>query len=242
MVKKRKLDYFDAFEKQVEAAVTEAELLIKVIDDYAQPQLVRSHMERAHELENEADAYMHAIYKHLAHDFITPIEREDIIAMAQNLDSIVDYIEDVVRCFYMYDVRDMHDDAREFAKLIKKSCKALCKAMGDFRDFKKSKTFKQLIIDVNANEEEADRLYLGDAHLVRGPAGRAAARDRVVPDIRPHGEVLRCLRARRRHHEHHHAEERVGMSQTGTVPLWDSCVSCAARRGRAGLRGRCSRP
>ena len=160
MGKKRKLDYFDAFEKQVEAAVTEAELLIKVIDDYAHPELVREHMERAHELENEADAYIHATFKHLAHDFITPIEREDIIAMAQNLDSIVDYIEDVVRCFYMYDVHDMHEDAREFAKLIKKSCKALHKAMADFRDFKKSKTFKQLIIDVNANEEEADRLYL----------------------------------------------------------------------------------
>lgn len=160
MGKKRKLDYFDAFEKQVEAAVMEAELLVEVIDDYAQPPLVREHMERAHELENQADTYMHAIYKHLAHDFITPIEREDIIAMAQNLDSIVDYIEDVVRCFYMYDVRDMHGDAREFAKLIRKSCKALRKAMGDFRDFKKSKTFKQLIIDVNANEEEADQLYM----------------------------------------------------------------------------------
>lgn len=160
MGKNRKLDYFDAFEKQAEAAVAEAELLIKTIDDFADLEAVRKHMERAHDLENEADQYIHATYKHLAHDFITPIDREDIIAMAQNLDNIVDYIEDVVRCFYMYDIHEMHDDAREFARLIKKSCKALHKAMGDFRDFKKSKTFKQLIIDVNANEEEADQLYL----------------------------------------------------------------------------------
>ena len=32
--------------------------------------------------------------------------------------------------------------------------------MEDFRNFKKSKTFKQLIVDVNTYEEEADRLYL----------------------------------------------------------------------------------
>ena len=32
--------------------------------------------------------------------------------------------------------------------------------MVDFRNFKKSKTFKQLIVDVNTYEEEADRLYL----------------------------------------------------------------------------------
>ena len=32
--------------------------------------------------------------------------------------------------------------------------------MEDFRNFKKSKTFKQRIIDVNTYEEHADTLYL----------------------------------------------------------------------------------
>ena len=32
--------------------------------------------------------------------------------------------------------------------------------MEDFRNFKKSKKFKQLIVDVNTYEEEADQLYL----------------------------------------------------------------------------------
>lgn len=60
----------------------------------------------------------------------------------------------------MYPVLDMHEHAREFAKLIKKSCKALEKAMNDFRNFKKSKTFRELIIDVNTYEERGDRLYI----------------------------------------------------------------------------------
>ena len=34
------------------------------------------------------------------------------------------------------------------------------KAMEDFRNFKKSKAFKQLIVDVNTYEEEGDTLYL----------------------------------------------------------------------------------
>ena len=37
---------------------------------------------------------------------------------------------------------------------------ALDKAMEDFRNFKKSKMFKQLIIGVNDYEEEADQLYM----------------------------------------------------------------------------------
>ena len=158
--KERQVDYFDLFQKQSEAAVAEAQLLVEVIDSYGTGASVRELMERAHELENESDGHTHAIFKTVATDFITPIERDDIIEMAQGLDNLIDYIEDVVLCFYMYRVTDMHEHAREFAKLIKKSCKALDKAMGDFRNFKKSKTFKQLIIDVNTYEEEADRLYM----------------------------------------------------------------------------------
>ena len=160
MGKKQKLDYFDLFKQQSKAAVAEAELLVEVIDNYASGKSVRSAMERAHDLENRSDEHSHTIYKRLSHDFITPIEREDIIEMVQGLDNLVDYIEDVVLCFYMYGVSEMHEHAREFAKLIKKSCKALDKAMDDFRNFKKSSNFKQLLIDVNAYEEEADQLYI----------------------------------------------------------------------------------
>ena len=62
--------------------------------------------------------------------------------------------------FFMYDVHFMHRDASEFAGLIKQSCMALDRAMEDFRNFKKSKKFKSLIIDVNNYEEEADALFM----------------------------------------------------------------------------------
>ena len=138
MSKKHKFDYFDAFEKQSAMAVKEAELLIEAIENFTEAEDLRGIMERAHELEHEGDEVNHAIFKTVATDFI----------------------EDVMQRFYMYDVHFMHHDAEEFACLIKKSCEALDKAMVDFRNFKKSKTFKQLIVDVNTYEEEADRLYL----------------------------------------------------------------------------------
>ena len=158
--KRDKFDYFDAFEKQTEVAVQEAELLIEAIESFTEAEHLKEVMERAHELEHKGDEINHAIFKTVATDFITPIEREDIINMSQYLDNIIDYIEDVMQRFYMYDVHFIHHDALEFAHLIKKSCVALDKAMEDFRNFKKSKMFKQLIIDVNDYEEEADQLYM----------------------------------------------------------------------------------
>ena len=171
MSKKHKFDYFDAFEKQSAMAVKEAELLIEAIENFTEAEDLRGIMERAHELEHEGDEVNHAIFKTVATDFITPIEREDIIELSQYLDNIIDYIEDVMQRFYMYDVHFMHNDAREFACLIKKSCMALDTAMEDFRNFKKSKEFKRLVIDVNTYEEEADRLFREVNRALYGDSG-----------------------------------------------------------------------
>ena len=99
MGKRDKFDYFDAFEKQTEVAVQEAELLIEAIESFTEAEHLKEVMERAHELEHKGDEINHAIFKTVATDFITPIEREDIINMSQYLDNIIDYIEDVMQRF-----------------------------------------------------------------------------------------------------------------------------------------------
>lgn len=191
MSKRVKFDYFDAFEKQTEVAVQEAELLIEAIEGFTEAEHLKEVMERAHELEHKGDEINHAIFKTVATDFITPIEREDIIALTQNLDNLIDFIEDVVLCFYMYRASDMHEHAREFAVLIKKSCKTLDKAMKDFRNFKKSKAIRQLIIDVNAYEEEADRLYLKVNRSLYGKERDDALR--VVMWLRIFDRMEKCV-------------------------------------------------
>ena len=155
-----KYDYFSAFESLSELAVDEADLLIKAIEEFSTADALKETMEKAHAIEHKGDDINHDIFRNVATDFITPIDREDIIGLAQALDTIIDELEEVIQRFYMYDVHFIHHDALEFAHLIKKSCVALDKAMEDFRNFKKSKMFKQLIIDVNDYEEEADQLYM----------------------------------------------------------------------------------
>lgn len=156
----KKLDYFEAFEKQADCALEEAELLIDTIKDYTTAEAVFEIMPRAHEIENQGDDIGHEIFTAIATDFITPIEREDIIALTQHLDDILDYIEDVIQRFYMYDIDAMHDRTYEFAKIIKKCCKVLAATMKDFQNFKKSKKFKEMVIRINSYEEEADDLYM----------------------------------------------------------------------------------
>ncbi|HIS40306.1 MAG TPA: DUF47 family protein [Candidatus Aphodovivens avistercoris] len=158
--KSRKFDYFEQFEKQVEVAIEEADLLVEAVEGFTNADALKPYMDRAHQIERRGDDVNHAILQNVATDFITPIEREDIIDLAQKLDTIIDYIEDVIQSMYMYDVHIVPEGAPEFARLIRKGVGALGKAMGDFSSFKKSKKFRALVRDVSDYEEEADRLVL----------------------------------------------------------------------------------
>ena len=148
MAKKHKYDYFDAYEELSDLAVQEASVLVRAMENFTDAAALRAVLDEAHALE------------HAGNDFMPPFDREDIVALAGALDEILDEIEDVLQYFYMFDIHQIPEDALRFATLIRKSCKAVDAAMEDFRNFKKSKNFKQLVIQVSDNEEEADALYV----------------------------------------------------------------------------------
>ena len=161
MVKKHKgFDYFDEFAKLADVCVEAADLLAEAVDDWSTADALQPAMEKMHEIENRGDMINRAVYKQCAKDFVTPIERDDLLAMSQNMDEVIDLIEDVLVSFYIYDCKFMAPGVSEFAAIIQKSCLALDKAMDDFRNFKKSKKFRELLMDINNCEEEGDRLYL----------------------------------------------------------------------------------
>lgn len=160
MAKKHKYDYFNAYEELSDLAVQEASVLIKAMEKFDKSASLRPVLDEVHELEHAGDMINHDIYKNVGGDFMPPFDREDIVALAQALDTILDEIEDVLQYLYMFNVHEIPEDALRFATIIKNSCKAVDKAMEDFRNFKKSKSFKQLIIDVSNYEEEGDALYV----------------------------------------------------------------------------------
>ena len=160
MAKKGKFNYFDAFEQQVDIATELSDVLIDAIENFSTAEEMQPVLDKAHEIEHNGDMVNHMILTNVAADFITPIEREDIIELAQNLDDVSDMIEGILQRFYMFDIHFMHPQAIEFARIIKKSLKALRKSMGTFREFKKVKKIRAMVEDVNTLEEQADALYV----------------------------------------------------------------------------------
>lgn len=158
MIFKEKFDYFSALERLGECATQEAHLLIEILQGF-DPATLKKRVAEMHDIENAADQQLHELFTHIATEFLTPIEREDIAEISYKLDDVVDYIDDVVQQMYMYDIQEIYEPSLEMANLILKATEALRGCLEEFRNFKKSKTLEERIITVNDLEDEADTLF-----------------------------------------------------------------------------------
>ena len=132
MAKKQDAYYFETFTACLDDACKAAQLLDRSMREF-DPAQIKETLDEMHNIEHAADDKKHELLNVLAKAFITPIEREDIILLSQNIDEVTDKIEDVLEAKLM---------AEEFA------------------DFKRSKGLRDHIIRINTLEEEADQQFI----------------------------------------------------------------------------------
>ena len=138
----------------------------------------------------------------LSQAFITPIEREDLVALSNYLDDITDAVEDVFLQIYMCNVDTIREDVPQMVELLLECIKALQDVIGELKRFKSSKTIGQSIIRVNDLEEQGDRLYVENMHRLYG--------GRVEKHICLHRELYGCVRACGGYCEHSDHEKFIG--------------------------------
>lgn len=158
MARKKENDYFQMFMDGVAFSVKAAQLLEKSFKSYDPSQLPQR-MEEMHQVEHSADMAKHEMMGRLAKEFLPPIEREDIMVLANRIDDVTDAIEDVLRRLYMFNIGELRQDVGEFTTVISKCCSSLGNIMEEFRNFRKSALLREKIIELNGLEEEGDRLY-----------------------------------------------------------------------------------
>ncbi len=155
---KKQNNYFSMMSEQVGYCLVAAENLQKTLSDF-QADKLEDMLHYMHNIENEADQKKHEMINKLAHEFITPIEREDIMSLAQEIDDVTDSIEDVLLKIYMFNITDIRPEALAFVEVIVDCCKMLNELMEAFPNFKKSTKIKEAIIEINRLEETGDKLY-----------------------------------------------------------------------------------
>lgn len=156
---KKDNNYFKMFVNIAADAITAATQLKETITHY-NAEKIHEQMVSMHEVEHAADIKKHEMMEKLIAEFITPIEREDIITLSWALDDVLDYIEEIYQILFMHNVKKMREEALVFGDLIYKSAVALKSCFDEFENFKRSKILPKRLIEVNSLEETADTLYI----------------------------------------------------------------------------------
>ena len=151
--------YFENFIECTTLAKSAAAYLVECLENYDSTQL-KEMLQKMHSFEHSADMKKHEMNEALAKAFVTPVDREDLDLMSQQLDNVLDLLEEVMQKLYIYDIKTILPSAVEYAKNLVKGCELLCAIMSEFENFKKSKKIHTLIIECNDVEEVCDKLYL----------------------------------------------------------------------------------
>src|SRR3954465_13212199 len=97
----RDREFFDLFEEAGGNIVRATDLLEQMLRDYPdRSQLARDILI----CEQEGDRITHDIIRRLNETFVTPIDREDIYALASALDDVVDFAEEVADYLGLYKI------------------------------------------------------------------------------------------------------------------------------------------
>ena len=155
---KKTNDYFKMIEQQTAYCLEASNLLEEILCKF-QSDSIGAYRTQMHEIEHAADKIHHEILNKLSTEFITPIDQEDILKLAQIIDDITDALDEVVLDFYMYHIDRIPEKAAELSKIVNRCVNALHEAAGELRNFKKPTELRAHVIRVNDIEAEADAVY-----------------------------------------------------------------------------------
>ena len=161
MAKKQDDFYFQNFITCAEFSSQAAHLLKDILSDF-RPEETKKRLDELHAIEHAADEKKHELNDKLVKAFITPIEREDIASLSQQIDNLTDKIEEVFIRIYINNVSKIRPEALEMLDIVIRCCEEICGLMREFANFRRSKELKDRIIRINSLEEEADRLYIAN--------------------------------------------------------------------------------
>ena len=151
--------YFENYAECASLAKKAATYLVDCLGHYDADKL-ETMLREMHEFEHAADMKKHEMNDALAKAFVTPVDREDLDLLSQQMDNVLDTMEEVLQKLYIYDVRTIRPAAVKYAENLVKACELLCAITEELENFKKSKKIRSLIIACNDIEEECDKLYL----------------------------------------------------------------------------------
>ncbi len=149
----KEIDFFEVFDKVAANISHAATLLVAIMEHFTN---LDAWAKEVHELEQDGDVLTHDIIKKLNKTFITPIDREDLYALASTLDDILDLIWAAVDRLTVFKLKESTKWAIAMSKDLLTTVELVHKAVKKLRE-KNYSHVQEYCIEINRLENRIDR-------------------------------------------------------------------------------------
>ncbi|AIQ11207.1 DUF47 domain-containing protein [Paenibacillus durus] len=151
----RKKDiFFETLENMADAIVQAADYFAQHLSDLSDLEVFAGEMKK---YESLCDTYTHTVIKELNKTFITPLERDDIMALITSMDDVIDGLEASATRFYMYNMTQTDEYIGQFAEILRQSSYEIQKAV-HLVSQKKLLAVREHTIRLNDLENQGDEV------------------------------------------------------------------------------------
>jgi predicted phosphate transport protein (TIGR00153 family) len=144
--------FFDLFSEAGQNTLRAARLLDEMMGSWPDDSGLSRDILKA---EQEGDRITHDIVQRLNSTFVTPIDREDIYALATQMDDIVDFTEEAADFLGLYKIEAPMEQAQDLTKVLVAACEQLAQGLDHLRGFD---DLEKYWIEIHRLENEGDRV------------------------------------------------------------------------------------
>jgi predicted phosphate transport protein (TIGR00153 family) len=148
--------FFDFFNQHADLAVLAAIELQALLADLTQLER-RSAIIKKHE--KQADHITHQTLQLLHRTFITPLDRDEIHELITGMDDILDLMEDVATCLFLYDVKAVTPDAQKLGEICVACTVKVKEAVAKLETMDNAEAILKICGEIDRLESEADYVF-----------------------------------------------------------------------------------
>ena len=157
--------FFPLFGQSTENLVKGAKVLVELVNT-SSPEKRKELVKEIEHIEHTGDNTTHMIFNELSRNFITPFDREDMHALASDLDDILDFIHGSAKRMELYKISETSDSITMLADCILKGAIELNVAVKNLENMKNANAIKEACVKINSLENHADDVFnMGIARL-----------------------------------------------------------------------------
>jgi predicted phosphate transport protein (TIGR00153 family) len=152
----RKTLFYDLLEEQADNVVTLCERFHALVHEFDD---LEGRQAAIRELEHVGDRLTHELFAQMHATFVTPLDKDDLAALAGRLDDVADYVEAAADRLVLYRIQQPSPEAREQADLLVAAARVLTGAVHGLRDLRQRDEIAEAGRQLHELERRSDAVY-----------------------------------------------------------------------------------